>query len=94
MMIVVLAAILIAGIAAVWLIYRAPSSSTPTGTETSVTTESSTIPSTDQTTSSAAPFNTSVLQRSDYSALDLGLITQGRLPVLPPAGAGKANPFQ
>lgn len=38
-------------------------------------------------------FNTNVLQTSDYLLLDTQLIKEGSLPVQPPAGVGKANPF-
>ena len=38
-------------------------------------------------------FDTSVLQRSDYTLLDIGLFIRGLIPVKPPIGAGKANPF-
>lgn len=38
-------------------------------------------------------FNLQVLQRSDYQALNAGLLQSGLLPVQPPAITGKANPF-
>ena len=37
--------------------------------------------------------DTSVLQRSNYTQINNSLIQQGNLPVPPPAGTGKANPF-
>ena len=91
MTIVVLVAILLAGIGAIGLVYFAPSGSsvpTPTNTATDTTGQL------DQTITSTATFSTGVLQRSDYSALDLGMVSQGRLPVQAPAGTGKADPFQ
>lgn len=46
---------------------------------------------------SAAPagtgFNWQVLERSVYKALDSTLLQRGLLPVKPPVGTGKANPF-
>lgn len=45
------------------------------------------------TTSAASLFSTAVLDRSDYQALDQKLIQQGSIPVQPPQGIGKANPF-
>ncbi|MEX1111871.1 MAG: hypothetical protein WEC84_00250 [Candidatus Andersenbacteria bacterium] len=38
-------------------------------------------------------FNTSVLNTSGYTSLDVSLIQSGRLPVKPPVTTGKANPF-
>lgn len=43
--------------------------------------------------SAADSFSTAVLDRSDYLSLDQKLIQQGSIPVQPPQGAGKANPF-
>lgn len=37
--------------------------------------------------------DTSALQRTPYTQINTGLIQQGALPVPPPPGAGKANPF-
>lgn len=37
--------------------------------------------------------DTSVLQRAEYTQLDVHLLQQGALPVQPPAAAGKTNPF-
>lgn len=90
MTIVVLAAILLAGVGAIGLVYFAPNGSTPSApsTDTSATTQL------DQSITSTSGFSTGVLQRSDYSSLDLGLVTQGRLPVQAPTGTGKADPFQ
>lgn len=39
-------------------------------------------------------FNTSVLQRTEYTNLDSSLFLRGLLPVQPPAGVGKTNLFQ
>lgn len=38
-------------------------------------------------------FKVNVLQRSSFNALNLGLLQTGILPVRPPSGTGKANPF-
>lgn len=38
-------------------------------------------------------FNTAVLRSSRYTTLDQQLVTDGSLPVQPPASIGKANPF-
>ena len=92
MMIVVLAAILLAGVGAVGFMYFSSTPSAPA--QPSSLTSSSVPSSTDQATSNGSAFNTTVLQGSAYSALDIGLVTQGRLPVVPPAGTGKADPFQ
>lgn len=89
MTIVVLAAILLAGVGAIGLVYFAPSGSAP-----SVPSTNTASTQLDKTITSTSTFSTGVLQRSDYSALDIGLITQGRLPVQAPGGTGKADPFQ
>ncbi len=39
-------------------------------------------------------FDTTILTRPDYTALDSSLFVKGLLPVQPPVGAGKQNPFQ
>lgn len=91
-MIVVLGAIVLAGAGAIGLVLYAPTASVPTAT--SIIEAGTGAPTTDQTMSSTSTFNTTVLQRTDYTALDLGMISQGRLPVLPPTGTGKPNPFQ
>lgn len=39
-------------------------------------------------------FNTAILQSREYAALDASLLTRGLLPVVPPAGTGKANIFR
>ncbi len=91
MTIVVLVAILLAGIGAIGLVYFAPNgSSVPTPSSTTTDTAGQL----DQTITNTSTFSTGVLQRSDYSALDLGMVSQGRLPVQAPAGTGKADPFQ
>lgn len=41
----------------------------------------------------AGEFNTSILQRPDYLRLDQQPVREGAVPVAPPAGVGKANPF-
>lgn len=38
-------------------------------------------------------FNVAVFERAVFRALNLPLITNGSLPVKPPAAVGKANPF-
>lgn len=48
---------------------------------------------TTNTNTSPTNFNTSVLERSDYRALDQRLVEENALPVQPPAEIGKANPF-
>lgn len=40
-----------------------------------------------------AQFNVSVFEQAAYRALNLQFISDGSLPVQPPANAGKANPF-
>lgn len=40
-----------------------------------------------------ATFNTTILRSSSYTTLDQQLVTDGSLPVQPPAVVGKANPF-
>lgn len=42
---------------------------------------------------SPSEFNLQVLDRTVYQGLDQRLIQSGQLPVKPPVGAGKANPF-
>ncbi len=39
-------------------------------------------------------FNTSVLQRTEYTNLDMSLFARGLLPVQPPAAPGKTNLFR
>jgi len=90
MMIVVFAAVLLAGVGAVGVIFFSPSASAPAESLPANTVNSGT----QQVVPSSQTFNTAVLQRSDYTALDIGLITQGRLPVLPSVGTGRADPFQ
>ncbi|MEO6077991.1 MAG: hypothetical protein ABIP54_04345 [Candidatus Andersenbacteria bacterium] len=91
MIIVILAAILLAGVGAVGLVYFAPSNQPVAVFDTTAPTNTQE----DQATiSNTQTFQTGVMQRSDYSALDFGLVTQGRLPVQPPVGTGKADPFQ
>jgi len=46
-----------------------------------------------ETTTISDTFNLGVLQRTDYKALNVGLIESKQLPVQPFQGAGKANPF-
>jgi CHASE1-domain containing sensor protein len=91
MTIVILAAILLAGVGAVGLVYFAPSNQPvavlDTNTPTSTQTDQSTV-------SNSQTLQTGVMQRSDYTSLDFGLVTQGRLPVQPPVAVGKTDPFQ
>lgn len=90
-LIVILSAILLAVIVGSGiLIFLLPSSS-PTPTITPTTDETATTATTAPT--GQGNFNTGVFQRSDYVVLDRQMIQDGRLPVQPPANAGKANPF-
>lgn len=50
-------------------------------------------PTTEETATSLETFDLGVLQRTDYKALNTGLIESKQLPVQPFVGAGKANPF-
>ena len=50
-------------------------------------------PAPSTTSQAGAGFDLSVLQRNDYKLLDQAPIQNGQLPVHPPAGVGKANPF-
>lgn len=52
-----------------------------------------TLAPSDGTTAPTTGFNLTVLSRSAYKALDLGPIQSGLLPVQPPTGTGKPNPF-
>ena len=45
------------------------------------------------TGSNGTNFKLNVLQRSAFTSLNNSLIDSGILPVRPPAGTGKANPF-
>lgn len=47
-----------------------------------------------QETKTQTTFNTSVLERTEYKELDIGLFTRGLLPVTPPTGTGKTNLFR
>lgn len=80
--IVVLIAVLVAvvGVGAAVFFLVSPGTTTPTPSET-------------VTPPPARSIDLSVLQRSDYTQLDSALLQQGALPVQPPVGAGKANPF-
>lgn len=52
------------------------------------------LPAADQLPpAAAAEFNLQVLDRAVYRGLDQGLIQSRQLPVRPPTGVGKANPF-
>lgn len=88
MTLIVLSGVLVAALAVALVIYFLPSGSDVTedlpiengqvAVDTNVTTE----------------FNTSVLQRTEYTNLDSSLFLRGLLPVQPPAGVGKTNLFQ
>jgi hypothetical protein len=45
------------------------------------------------TSQTGAGFDLTVLQRSDYKALDQAPIQNNQLPAQPPSSVGKANPF-
>ena len=42
----------------------------------------------------ATQFDTTLFQRTEYKQLDMSLFVRGLLPVVPPAGTGKANIFR
>ena len=86
--IIILVAVLVAVIAASLLVvFLRPDSSSPLTTSPAETT-----PDQAQTTATES-FNLGVLQRTDYNALNVGLIESKQLPVQPLPGSGKANPF-
>lgn len=84
---ILLGAVLLAGVGAFGLILFAPQPTIPGEVPVSSQTP-------EQVMTSTTGFSTSILQRPDYASLDLGLISQGRLSVQAPVGAGKADPFQ
>ena len=86
--IIILAAILVAVVAAsLAVVFLLPSANPLTPADNLADTQE-TPPST-----ATGTFNTSVLQRSDYTALNVGLIESKQLPVQPLSVSGKANPF-
>lgn len=84
MTIIILGAVLLAAVAVGAVIYFAPTLNL--NPETAVAPESQEV--------SDTGFNTAVLSKPDYTALDASMFTRGLLPVQPPATAGKQNPFQ
>lgn len=86
MVLIVLSGALLAALVVAVVIYFVPSSGTLPVQD-----------SADQTalnTGTSPDFNTAVLQRAEFRALDTSLFTRGLLPVQPPTGTGKANLFQ
>lgn len=88
--VIILTAVLLAVVAAsVGLLLLLPGSTTP---DASLLTPSPAftpiIPA-----ASGGSFNFSVFQQAAFQSLDLRLVADGSLPVQPPAGTGKANPF-
>lgn len=94
-LIVTLVAILLAVIVvSAGVLFMLPSTDEPGAPLLSDETQTSTTPSTTtQQDVSGSGFNVSIFQSTAFRALNLQLITGGRLPVQAPAGTGKANPF-
>lgn len=87
-LIIILAAVLLAVIAGSGLVLWFLGSNEPSPTTLTPTPE---VAAPQQPGDDA--FNTGVLRSSDYTKLDQQLVTDGSLPVQPPATVGKANPF-
>lgn len=86
LLVTILLAVVVASAAVVALL---PSTPAPSATSTPTA-----VPMTESTASPASNnLPTGVLERSDYKALDQKLIDQGAIPVPPPQGVGKPNPF-
>lgn len=60
---------------------------------TTATTGEETVPTASTTFSGGSSFDLRVLQSPAYLLLDKQLVQEGALPVQPPTGTGKANPF-
>lgn len=94
-MIIVLAAVLIAALLASGIVVYVISTSSTEEVDplfadqpTDSASDATPAPTSDQT-----GFDTAPLKRNDYTSLNAQLIQAGQLPVQPPAGTGKANPF-
>lgn len=88
-LVAVLLAVVVASAAIIWLV---PGEDEPTFESVSESLDTTTplIPETD--TVNSGKFDLTPLEQAAYRNLNLPLITNGSLPVKPPAG-GKANPF-
>lgn len=76
-------AVVVVSIAVIWFL--------PATEETDVAPIDTSSPS---STGQASPdFNTAVLRRPEYAALNQQTVSEGAVPVQPPAVIGKANPF-
>lgn len=88
MTVIILGAVLLAAVAVGVVIYYTPALNIgPTGDNNEVS-----IPQ--STEGGVVGFETAVLSTPSYTALDATLFSRGLLPVQPPVGAGKQNPFQ
>ena len=85
-LVIMLAAILLAVVAvSVGVLYFVPgdkSSAPQSPTDNAV-----------DTVSGATGLNLDILQKTSYQSLDSKAVENGSLPVQPPTGVGKANPF-
>lgn len=90
----VVLAVITASAAALWLL---PSPDEGSGLLSEDQAQTSPVASTEVPPTSPgddrAVFNTTVLRTKRYTTLDQQLVTDGSLPVQPPAAVGKANPF-
>ncbi len=86
--IIILAAILVAVVAAsLAVVFLLPSANPLAPADNLADTQEA------SPTGATDTFNTSVIQRSDYNALNVSLIESKQLPVQPLSVTGKANPF-
>jgi hypothetical protein len=89
MTLIVLSGALLAAIAVALVIYFLPSLNSDT---TELPVENGQVALDNSAVTSE--FNTSVLQRKEYTDLDMSLFSRGLLPVQPPTGVGKTNLFR
>lgn len=81
MTIIILGAVLLAAVAVGAVIYFTPTLYRTPGQPT-------------QTKEEFQGFDTAILSKPEYTALDASMFTRGLLPVQPPTTTGKQNPFQ
>lgn len=91
-LVVILIVVVVVAGATFWLLPDSPGGSplsfpTPTSSQPPLFSDAPVVPESGQ------PFNLNVLQGGLYQSLNHKIITDGALPVQPPAVTGKANPF-
>lgn len=92
-LIVVLIAVLLAVVAGSGAVLWLLQSRDGGGVRTTIPARTPTPADTTGTAVPRAGFDTAILRSTYYTTLDQQLVTDGSLPVAPPAVSGKANPF-